>query len=442
MTLLFSLAMFSTLLQGEWLLFARAGWTFLVILFVIDIRYSLYTIFFSAAFFHPSTFLPNHFFTLKHFHIALALTLVVQITKNQFWKNLVAGIKISRPLIYLILIISIGFIPFYRQSNPFSFYKVALNFLMVLSSFVYISGMIKKNEALLRHCLLLFTLGVTTHIIIAFLNFSTNSNFLGGLSIVHNNHLGVLSSFAVFHAIGYALSTSKISFKIFGWLNVFLIFSALVLSCSRTSWFSFFISYLIFINSFQSRIYSPPSWKKQKRLVIFGSIFIFLMIVFFLFKSNLTVSERIGHLYQVADFRYWKFTLNDYQNFGFLGAHRLRQINELWSTLHTNPLLGRGFNNEVFGYHGFYYVVLGGSGLIGLALFFVFIRTLLVKLIRTLHNNSNSEKLLILKICILCAMIDWLLCSVMETLFLQFSVWINIVACLIIIQPNKGKETG
>lgn len=437
-------ALLLTLLEGEWQWGARIGWMLLAILFTMN-RLCIYcALFFFAPWFHSTGFMTNLFFSLKHFHVAFFLALIVQAIDGSLLKALPGGFRSGRGLYSIILILAIGVINFLRFSHPIQSLRTPANILLTLAILIYLFGLLDsfgtEKSKTVRYGVMFFFSAVVVQVFIALQNTLAGTLYLG-TPLVHNNHIGILCAFSSFYGLGLFL-TEKNGFpkNLFACAALITI-SATIASCSRTSWLSFLFClccFLILIYRYQC-VKSAAVIRKRHALVAF---LILTILVFSISMINPIVCERVKNLPQLLDGAYWRYTLNDFQNFGFLGIFRLQQIYDLKSLLYTQPILGVGFIKNLVDFHGLYFCLLGASGMIGLLLFSDFVRRVLNQLFEQIKIRKNDD-LFFLRLASFCALLTWLLCSFLESYFVQFSPWIAIFLAMTFgasDSPARGKN--
>lgn len=427
--LLFISALGMTLFDGSWLWLARAGWTLLAILIASQMRFGFYSLFFFAAFFHPTGFIPNPIFTLKHFQIAFLINLTVHALSGNPVKTFIAGLKRAGSF-YLpwAIILMLGLFNFVRFPASEQAWMTPLNLTSIMAAMIYMLG--RCEQILLRHpaektvrnCLSFFVAGVIVQVFIAFQNTISETLYFN-MPLFHNNHIGILCAFSAFFPIALFFSeTNPLKKKIWA-AATFILISATVASCSRTAWFSFVAAFTVFFvlaRKFQPNTHFSAMRKRHSATVL---LFV-LTAAIILSRGYEIVFYRFIGLIKLFDWKYWEYTFTDYQNFGFLGIFRLQQIYMIKDILQSQPFLGIGFIKDVMDFHGFYFTLLGGTGVVGFAVFVYFCRkTLHASLARISDSGRISDNFFLL-LSAFCAFIAWLLCCFMETYVVQFSVWI------------------
>jgi hypothetical protein len=146
------------------------------------------------------------------------------------------------------------------------------------------------------------------------------------------------------------------------------------------------------------------------------------------------VHERIMGLPQLLQWDYLNYTVNDSRNFGFLGRFRLDQFLVLGDLFPKHFLFGVGFEKVVVDFHGLYFCLLGATGLAGLLLFAVFVRQMIRRLLEAVLISSKNVHL---HVAALCSLVTWLICSLTESYFVQFSAWVVVLIALVIIAKNS-----
>jgi hypothetical protein len=380
-------------------------------------------VFFFAAFFYPSGFFPNSLFTLKHFHIALVIAGAVCVVRGMpvrlILRRAVSGLLAVVPVLG---IIAISFFSASVNQSPAKAFAVGLNLLLVLACFIWLMALAGERPAGIRYALYFFALGVLTQIGIGLLNLLTG-RFWFTIHFLHNNHLGILSAAGFFVIFSCFLTERRMRYR---WLAGMLsagLFTGMVGSCSRTAWFSFLVC--LFFYGLMLRRREIGRLKGAYSNWLFVSLGVLAVLVGLSCFLQPYVLWRVQGLYQVFDPHSWRMALADTDNFGFLGRLRREQFFVLGDIIRARPWTGIGFTQEVIGFHGFYLTLLGASGAAGLACFGFFIVKLCRAGFRRCFGAANS-RVFVMMSRIMWALVLWLMCSVMETLFLHFWVWLII----------------
>ena len=437
----FAAAIIMTLFYGKFLWLARIGWVLLGILFTVHWRYGIYALFFFSAFFHSAGFLPNLPWTIKHFHIAFLIVVTVFIMQNRTLKNWKKFLKESKPLMPLAVILGISlanilifypsFYNFRTSANLFSIFAIILSLKIFLSNFLYedVALIIKKS-------LLVFSSAIALQVLIAVINHVFKFNFLN-INLFHNNHLGNLCSAGFFCVIPMFIAEKKNSVRIYALFLSGVIFSGIVLSCSRTAWLSFAICLFLFLFFTYTYASKTPNFKSGE----FYNRVLYLIIgitfaTFLICLLNENVFSRMSNIKQLIDKDYWIYTINDVQNFGFLGRLRREQFLEMFMILKEHLLFGIGFIHRVVDFHGFFMVILGGTGILGFFVFCCFV----INYIRNFFISLSIEKddsIAFLKIGVFSSFCAWLLSSITETFIVHFFVWIIILSGIILFSKTR-----
>ncbi len=421
--------------QGSYLAFARMGWIIQSILFVLNIRYALFAVFFHTSFFNPAAFLTNDWFTVKHFHLAFAILMLVRIMKGDWAGDLR---QVGRVLLHFLPsagVIAIGFWNFFAFSADKKALMIPSNLLLVILMMTSISAIFLSYEPQLRLRLLsdalrFFLFGVLLQLAASALP-EFSSLPLWKTEIIHNNHLGMLTALSLWFALYFFGFPQRRFSQAISMTVVTFIFSALVATCSRTAWISFIAVVPFWL------------WQAQKSCVCTKGLrvipflaFILTGITVALCLFNESIKSRIVKMPQIFDPAYWQYTLQDQQNFGFLGIFRLRDLHTLKQILMEHPFTGIGFVPQVVDFHGLVFLILGATGLCGFIFFLFFAGRLAVSLRRaSLSPSSNREDTL--AIVALCALVTWFLSMLMESYFLQFFVWIPVTVGIVYLETNK-----
>jgi len=440
--LLFLTSLGAVLCTGPYFWLARIGWVLLAIVCVLDQRYVICSVFFFSAFFHPAGFNTLLPLTIKHFHLAIGLTLVVQTIKNPFLCEFKTSLEQERHFLPILLVLLIGLVNYERFNPGVAALRTPLNLLLVLLMMIYFSKvlgarLLEHGGGILKLGMSFFTFGIFVQLVISFYNLVFSTNVLN-LDLLHNNHLGILCAFGIFY--GMALEAGerpgmvRMSCLI---INVTLI-AGIVASCSRTAWFSFLFAFAAF--SFLSRrqivaFSLPKTFRINRRKILF---FLLLTSVLLSLVSN-TIFRRFYYMPQLLDPNYWNYTVHDHQNFGFLGIYRLNGLHLFHQILLRRPVLGEGFSHQVTDIHGLYFMLTAGAGLAGLGSLLYFFARLLNGLTGVMKERRPDWPPF-LEISIFCSLLVWVMSSFMETFVLQFFVWIQPMLAAVVIEFARSAE--
>ena len=163
-------------------------------------------------------------------------------------------------------------------------------------------------------------------------------------------------------------------------------------------------------------------------------------MIYYFYKGD-DVYWRVKYFYQIFDLNYWKFTFSDSQNFGFFGIDRLKQLQDVREILKAHPFVGIGFVQRVTNYHGFYFTLLGATGFLGFGLFIFFAITLLASLLKVL-KKAKSSQIFLITCGVTASLCVWLISSITQSMFLHFSVWLNILFALMLVSDTPMDESG
>lgn len=422
----------------------KFGWLFLALLFAINTDYAVYAAFFYAAFFHGTGFFPNLFFTVKHFHIVVSLLVFILFLRSELWPKVKANYKSAyNLLIPWILIILISTIAAFLNDGDqmFRAFRTNTNILTLLvSSFLFICTMDRKQ--LIVNALLFFSFGVAVRIFFASFSSATGAEFFYHEYIFFNNHIGFLSASAIFILFALTLTSKpklKASHYVISGLLLLMIFTGLLLSCSRTGWFAFLVGSAVFTYFFSRMRKSQYTREAMvSRLVLLGVTSLLALIVVMGISWNQDLFSRITSLKRFLDMDYLQFTLHETKNFGPFGIFRLNQFYSLQEILMNNWLVGVGFIKKVTDFHSLYLTLLGGSGVLGLGLFLIFAlrwSSLLLDNLSKLDDGTN-----LIRLGVFSTFIVWLIYSLMETFVVQFNIWIVLAVGTILCDKRRVIE--
>lgn len=444
---LFLATLIGTLMQGEYLAIARISWVLLAFLFAIKETYILYACFFFASFFHSAGFAPDFVFTIKHFHIALGIGWAGTLIQKGMPCSVYSIRKVLWYFFPFFLIVAFGLLNYLRISPTLTSVRIPFNILLTMSCaaaliFIIFGQITKANsQGLLKNCLLYLSGGVFVQIALGILNHVFKTDYLN-IVIFHNNHIGILSVLGFFFAAAaYKCSSSGSYSRYISFLFTVVLFLGVLLSCSRTSWISFAIGYSTFL-IISKRYIEVFKWKEfvsmpsRKRLIISSLIGLTIGLSFI----NQSFYNRIINMDQLINPSYWDYIIADTQNFGCFGIYRLRDLQNVVEGLRTNPLIGVGFTRTVVNIHGFLFLTLSATGIIGLVLLISFGVLLLSKLWHYIRSKAHYENRFF-ALAGLCTMISWFFISLMESYFLQFIVWINFCVIIYVLEHNNILES-
>lgn len=432
-TVLYPFGIFLTLVGYRYPTLAIVGWLITILCVSTDTYLGIYAGFFYTSFFLGSGLLQQSLFTIKHFHLLIFILFFTQFLRKSFFQTWLYGLKQSKSLIPIFLILTFSTIGARFAHSSIKSYRIVLNLLLVIGAMIFMMGLIESKKIVLRKSIFAFILGVSLQMLIGLHNLVFNTNYLQ-IQLIHSNHFGMLTAATFFYCLYFIATERK---PITRWLHILigsLVFLGLVLSFSRTSWISFFISYLIL---FILVIFCQQGQKFRhifmRRVLIITALMVALAgYAIISLELWMPFIVRIKSIPALWTKWYWQYALHD-QNFGFFGAFRLRQFYELKDILGKHFWFGIGFEQVVVDFHSFYFTILGASGIIGLIIFILFCANLIGKLIKSIFNERHPRAFLS-KVTCLCFLSTWLIASTMESLFLQFYIWTGIVATILLIR--------
>lgn len=446
LVLTLAVSLLGTLMQDNYLAIARISWVLLAFLFILRESFILYACFFFAAFFHSAGFASHFIFTIKHFHIALALGCISQLLKQGvFWDW---GL-IKRILGYFIpfaILIILGLLNYFRISPTLTSIRIPLNLLLTMSCAAALSvlllsrgGSEEERIRTVRQCVHFLTAGISLQILLGMINGAFGTRYLQ-IVLFHNNHIGMFSVMGFFFALfNFKTGVRKSFDRAVSFFLALILFFGILLSCSRTSWISFFISYVCYL-ILSKRLIENWTWKnflqipKRRRILISAGVGLLIGLSL----TNQMVYDRVMLLNQLVSPDYWQYILADKQNFGCFGIYRLRDMQNVLESLRTNPLIGVGFTRTVVDIHGLHFLVLSATGILGLSVMLFYGIYLLNRLwnkIQPRPENTPVEKYLALSA--LTTAIAWFFISFMESFFLQFTVWVTFALMIYVFEYRR-----
>lgn len=403
----------------------KFGWLFLALLSAVEPKFAVYAVFFFSAFFHSTGFLPHLFFTIKHFHVAVGLLFVILLIRSELFSRIKSTYKSAAillvPWMLLILTSSVASL-FWDQAPAMRAFLTNANVFSLVLSAAFLVCVISERQVIING-LFVFTFGVALRVFLS-MPLHIADQFYFGEDISFNNHIGFLSASSIFILFSLALSAQpkyRISYYSVSSALLLWIFAGLILSCSRTGWIAFCVSFTIFIFFF-NRMRTSPSVRDSvvSRYFILGALIVLFGMILASFFISQDVHGRISAFSNFARLDYWKQILTD-QNFGCFGFFRMHQFISIKELLKTNWLMGVGFGRQITDFHSLYLTVLGGTGVIGLVIFLTFVIKWSRLLIDELHTMDDGCNLF--RLGVFSAFVVWLVYSFMETFIVQFNIW-------------------
>ena len=431
------LAVSCTLCTGPLGWLAHVAWLVVAIYCALDIRYMVGAIFFYSTFFIPIGFAQNFIFSVKHFHLIMVITTVIQLVRGTFWETLQSGLKGASRFAAVILIVAIALMSNLMHVRSMSAVRIGANLMLTFCSVVFLFGLIDGYLYRLKIGILSYIYGFSVQSVIGYLNDFAGTTFLK-IQLIHNDHLGVFFAMTFFLCIPFAMTEKS---RIKRWCYIFLasvIFAGLAYTCTRTAW----VSVVVITAAMYVAVQCLAS--KSRYLKIFNVRFWLLGCLIVALLGHLLIAtnfldyaiERWKGILAPLHAYYWQYAMSD-NNFGFFGIFRLQQFYSLKAILKSHLFFGVGFTNEVIGYHSLYFTILGASGITGMAVFVSFVYKIFRQYSRSIAE-TRSFKTLIVKVSVLASFAVWLLCSFMQTLLLQYAVWTNVLMVIYFaVHTNK-----
>jgi len=404
----------------------------------INLDFAVYAAFFFSAFFHSSGFFPDLFFTIKHYHIAvLFLVFTLAFKKAAFRvgsKNLKSVIASYFPWMSILGISTVAVL--WAGNQIGRAFLTSANILTSILTSILVLWCAKKKEIILN-CLLCFACGAALRIVLA----AGWANLIDALyyreQIAYNNQIGFLAASALFMMFTFVLFDKHRIRRVVAWLLVAGLSFGLLLTCSRTAWVAFAASFLVFFhiicrmrNSEHGQVSMLPG-----KYFLAAVLWIFCIGLIIGVSFDYHLFERVKVLGFFLEPDMWRHTFADKHNFGFFGIRRLSQFSDLSRMMQENWILGVGFIRETTNFHSLYFMLLGGTGVLGLCLFLFFAIQWSKSLIQGLFQQDDGFN--ILRLGVFSSFFVWLIFSIMQTYILQFHIWL-IVSLGIMLQERKS----
>ena len=454
------LLLLSTLLTGPFLLGAALGWAGLAIYSKNKPQELACAAFFFAPFFHAPGFFPHLAFTLKHFHIMVFLMAARTVLQGSFVQVAGRGIRKSAWLWPVILLLAFSVGTGALQHMPASGYRMSANLALVLGCMIFLLGYVMHYRLCFLSCAFYFVLGCSVLAAVNFYNLKMKTSLLS-LDLLYNNQHATLMAIALFHAFAVLLAYRSLKIRQLAWALIILLGVSLLYTMSRTAWLSFAGMFVLFLFLLGAMPYGKRArWVGIGRLwTAFGFLCAAcaaVLIANFFWPVDNTRSDyleikvhggddivrRMGYLFQFMDPSYWAYTLQDTQNFGFFGILRLKQLHVLADLMKEHFWFGIGLVKEMTDFHGFYFTLLGAAGFTGLCLFALFAGVLLWRL-KLRIQNARRPRQYIAGAAVFCAVLVWLVSSITQSMFIHFSVWLQVLMAFVILEsPERAQDPG
>ncbi len=417
------LAFALTLLQGMGMWLSVVGWFILLRFFLKKPESKLYALFFFASFFHISGYFPNPFLSMKHFHLTMALIILVDL----FQGRLIPVIKAAFRPSLLWFVYGVWLIAFISGvlSHSDKAIKLSLNWLLVLALISYFVQVLARTPQALRKGLIFFVIGTCIQCLIAHYN-ERLGHGLFDLNILHNNHLALLLNLTLFYVLWLYLTEQSASVQRYLLGALLLMMGTLGISQSRTGWMSFLIGFVLFFFWIICDKNVPTTVKS--RLAILAAV---PLLMFDICMMRSEWAERLCSLGRLINGEHV------HVHGDLFGRYKPELLTRVFETTVQEQMLGRGFQHWVTDIHSLYLVLFAAAGIIGLALFLVFIAGHILGLFQRM-NQTKEWRLRILLLATLSAFVCWVTTSVTETFFLQFYVWVSVVIGLFLL--TKGNK--
>jgi len=430
-----------TVVQGHPFL-EKSMWFFFALLCASEATFAIYALFFFSAFFNSSGFFPNLFFTLKYFHFSFLILIAVLFIKGKLFDLIKRNIKHAKLLIPWGCLIGISVISGLVGPHPYRALMTTAN-LASITACAAVLICVMERKSMVADAALFFAFGACWRVCLSLVSYLKIDFLQYQEGLIHNNHIGFLTASALFMLLPFFFTKQERARRFVSWIMLFVLFSGLVLSCSRTGWVGFIGSFVFFglvllkLKYKDAAEHAHSLGRNKRFLLTFAVAFSAIILVVVLMNSE--VLSRIGGFKRLIDPSYWSLTFQDTQNFGFLGAFRRNQFVSLGNIFQDHWLFGVGFIREVTDFHSVYLSILGATGVVGFLAFLCFCFMFYKTLLKTIYLNNDD--LTYLRIGILSAFTLWLIYSLMETFIVQFNVWIIFTLGILLQAKNRVFKT-
>ena len=282
---------------------------------------------------------------------------------------------------------------------------------------------------------------------VIFLCLVHTANTLGGFSWFaqdtrFNNHFGFQLSMS-FPLVLCLLLTVRRPLERLWCLGILALgIFCVVLSLSRSSMYGSLIGMSIFL----ILIFGNSPREQRRRILMFalGGLFLIAVCVAIyegIYGGDDTTSLFRGKLisfFKMFDLAYWRHSILEDPNGGMFGI-RFVQLREIKRMFLEHWLFGEGWTNRVISFHGLYYTMLTGTGLVGFSLFVYFMYRMFRALGKAFRRDPDpSTKAL--GIALFSALAIWMVHCLMDTYFLQFHIWLILAMGLAYIKMMSGAQ--
>lgn len=406
-------------------------WLLLGFLCLRDPRLAIDSVFFFAAFFHGAGFFQNPLVTIKHFHIALSILLLVSFIRWKWtrWK-LKENWRPNMVLFFWIVLIAISiFSMWWTGEGLAKGMRTNGNLFLTLLCGSFLSILLTPQESMRGLGFLGF--GICVRAAFSILTFCKLPGLYLKEMVLYNNHLGFYCTIALLCLLPYIM-TSKNRFCWLAVIGFYFLFCALLLSCSRTGYLSFaggLVSFIIL-----------QRWLKKKGFAVTKQTGIWLLLLSICIGGVLILLIAgyffpLGYLFPVISSRLW-MTLTFFipsfwhrfhaENFYFLGHYRYEQFQVLVEIVKNHPFLGIGLVQRVMDFHCIYLTFLGGTGFVGFLTFLGFCISWMRQLLHAMVLDDARANTF--RVALLSLMVTWLIYSCTESFILFFNIWVVIAA--------------
>lgn len=375
--------------------------------------------------------LASVFFSIKPVHIITILLIVsLSVRKRLFFKDTLDWAVVGSLIgIFAISILSGAYGP-----DPLKAFRVSFNFALLIVLCKVLMSMIDRRD-ILWDILRYYFLGVV------FLCVVHMANTLGGFAWFgqdtrFNNHFGFQLSMSMPLILCLMLTAPRALDKVW-YLGVLStgIFCVL-LSLSRSSMYSSLMGMIFFFILLLVNV----DHRQKVRVLKFALVGILLISACVAMYEGMYGGSEFTSLFRgklisffsMFDLTYWKHSIREDPNGGMFGERfvQLRFVKQLFL---QRWAFGEGWTNRVISFHGLFYTMLTGTGLLGFSLFVYFLYRMFRALGRALVRDTDATTKM-LGVAMFSSLAIWILHCLLDTYFLQFHIWLVLAMALAYIK--------
>ncbi len=387
------------------------------------------------------------FFSIKPVQL-ITLLLIGSLSwrKKLFFKDPLDWLVVAS----LIGILAISLFSGARSEDPLKAFRVSFNFAMLIILCKVLMSMIDRKE-LFVELLHYYFGGIVFLCIVNTINYFSTWSLFGIECVRFNNHFSFLLSMS-FPLGLFLLFTAREGRAKAGYLAILLLsFFCIVLTLSRAAMYSAAIGIMLFI-ALAWMLSAAENKRQILKKAAMGFFALALPAIVYeiimggnkalsLFSGTFSGEGKLSSFFRLFNLAYWKHSIFEDPNGGMFGE-RFVQLHYVKELFLAHWAFGEGWTNRVISFHGLFYTMLTGTGIIGFALFLCFLFWTFRTLFKTICRNEDAAFRL-LGIALFCALCDWMLHCLLETYFLQFHIWLALALVLAYIKltphaPDAG----